>query len=64
MATATSVLGGGDQVGAGSELGAWLVAQACGACSWEAGWLAALVRFDRARQWAADGALGGVRESV
>ena len=56
MALATSVLGGGEQA-AGSELGSWLVAEACGACSWEAGWLAALVRFDRAKQWATDGAL-------
>ncbi len=55
---ATSMLEAEEQEGAaGSELGAWLVAQACGACSWEAGWLAALARFDRARQWATGGAL-------
>ncbi|MST33198.1 DUF222 domain-containing protein, partial [Acidimicrobiaceae bacterium USS-CC1] len=57
MAMATSVLGAGEQEATGSELGSWLVAQACGACSWEAGWLAALARFDRARQWTTDGAL-------
>ncbi|MHB8505912.1 MAG: HNH endonuclease [Acidimicrobiales bacterium] len=51
-----SVLEGAGPAG-GSPLGSWLVEQACGLSGWEAAWLAALVRFDRSRDWATDGAL-------
>lgn len=50
---AMSVLGDGTS---GDALGAWLAAELEAASAREARWLAALARFDRAGEWARDGA--------